>query len=99
MSEETATPKKASSKTGMKPVETIRKGAIAASIWYRQSPAGFGYYDFSLSRSWKSMSTGRDGYSDNFFAKNEDELLEVIGKVTKRIQELEAGLAAEKQAA
>lgn len=99
MTEETETPKKASSKAGTKPVETIRKGAVAASIWYRQSPAGFGYYDFSLSRSWKSMSTGRDGYSDNFFAKNEAELLEVIARVTKRIQELETGLAATKQAA
>ncbi len=26
-------------------------GAIAASIWQRQSPSGYAYYDFSLSRS------------------------------------------------
>lgn len=99
MSNESSTPKKASSKAGTKPVETIRRGAIAASIWFRQSPAGFPYYDYSLSRSWKSVSTGRDGYSDSFFAKNEAELLEVIAMVTKRIQGLEAGLTTERQAA
>jgi hypothetical protein len=99
MSDENTTPKKASSKAGTKPVETIRKGAIAASIWYRQSPAGFPYHDFSLSRSWKSLSTGRDGYSDNFFAKNEPELVEVITLVSKRISELDASLEAERKAA
>lgn len=99
MNEENTTPAKAGSKAGTKPVETIRKGAIAASIWTRQSPAGFAYFDFSLSRSWKSLGTGRDGYSDNFFAKNEPELVEVIQLVSKRITELEAGLEAERRAA
>ena len=99
MNDQNNTPTKASSKAGTKPVETIRRGAIAASIWTRQSPAGFAYFDFSLSRSWKSLSTGRDGYSDNFFAKNEPELMEVIQLVSKRITELEAGIEAERKAA
>lgn len=30
------------------PVQVIRKGAIAASIWKRQSTSGYAYYDFSL---------------------------------------------------
>lgn len=99
MNDQNSTPAKASIKTGVKPVETIRKGAVAASIWRRQSPAGFPYHDFSLSRSWKSLSTGRDGYSDNFFARNEPELLEVVGLVSRRIVELDASLEAERQAA
>lgn len=60
------------------PVHVVRKGAIAASIWQRQSPSGFAYYDYSLSRSWKSMSTDKTGYSRNFFDSNQDDLVEVI---------------------
>lgn len=78
MNDQNNTPAKASSKAGTKPVETIRRGAIAASIWTRQSPEGFAYFDFSLTRSWRSLSTGREGYSDNFFAKNLPELMEVV---------------------
>lgn len=62
------------------PVEVIRKGAIAASIWQRQSPSGYAYYDFSLSRSWKSMSTDKTGYSRNFFETSQADLIEVIQK-------------------
>jgi hypothetical protein len=64
------------------PVTVIRKGAIAASIWQRQSPSGYAYYDFSLSRSWKSLSTEKTGYSRNFFETNENELIEVIQKAS-----------------
>lgn len=32
----------------MDPVHVVRKGAIAASVWHRQSPSGFGYFDYSL---------------------------------------------------
>ena len=60
------------------PVHVVRWGAIAASIWRRQAPSGFPYYDFSLSRSWKSLSTNKTGYSKNFFADHEQELMEVI---------------------
>ena len=64
------------------PVSVIRKGAIAASIWQRQSPSGFAYFDFSLSRSWKSKSTEKTGYSRNFFETNNADLLEVIQKAS-----------------
>jgi hypothetical protein len=64
------------------PVTVIRKGAIAASIWQRQSPSGYAYFDFSLSRSWKSLSTEKMGYSRNFFETNENDLMEVIQKAS-----------------
>jgi hypothetical protein len=64
------------------PVQVIRKGAIAASVWQRQSPSGYAYYDFSLSRSWKSLSTDKTGYSKNFFETNEADLIEVIQKAS-----------------
>lgn len=68
------------------PVEVIRKGAIAASIWQRQSPSGYAYYDYSLSRSWKSMSTEKMGYSKNFFDSNQADLIEVIQKASDWIR-------------
>ena len=68
------------------PVKVIRHGAIAASIWQRQSPAGFAYFDFSISRSWKSLSTGRTGYSSNFFSHHGEELSKVIAEATTWIE-------------
>ena len=60
------------------PVKTIRHGAIAASIWKRQATSGFEYFDFTVSRSWKTTSTGKEGYSSSFFVRNADELHAVI---------------------
>jgi hypothetical protein len=56
------------------PMHTVREGAVAASIWRRQSLSGYAYYDFSISRSWKSMSSSKTGYSKNFFSRNQEEL-------------------------
>ena len=72
---------------GTDPVHVVRKGAIAASIWRRQSPSGFAYYDFSLSRSWKSMSSEKTGYSRNFFETNQADLWEVIERASAWIVE------------
>jgi hypothetical protein len=71
------------------PVHTIRAGAVAASIWQRQSPAGYVYFDYSLTRSWKSLSSGNTGYSKNFFSKNQEELLLVIEQASQWIAEHE----------
>ncbi|MFN5768010.1 MAG: hypothetical protein ACK52I_26525 [Pseudomonadota bacterium] len=69
------------------PVHVVRKGAVAASIWQRQSPSGYAYFDFSLSRSWKSLSSERTGYSKNFFETNEGELHEVIQNASSWVAE------------
>ena len=68
----------ATKKNDNKPVKTIRQGAIGASIWKRQTPTGMEYYDFSISRSWKAKTSGKEGYSPNFFSSNETELTQVI---------------------
>jgi len=86
------------------PVSVIRKGAIAASIWQRQSPSGFAYFDFSLSRSWKSKSTDKTGYSRNFFETNDADLVEVIQKASawitsNRVDGIVAEVAPTKEAA
>ena len=72
------------------PVHVVRKGAIAASIWRRQSPSGFAYFDFSVSRSWKSMSSEKMGYSRNFFETNLEDLVEVITRASDWIIEKKA---------
>ena len=46
----------------MDPVHIIRKGAIAASVWQRQSPSGFAYYDYSISRSWLEVIHRASGW-------------------------------------
>ena len=62
------------------PVKMIRNGAVAASIWRRQTATGFEYLEFSLSRSWKLKSGEKEGYSQNFFEGNEEALHEVIAE-------------------
>lgn len=89
----------AKKKSTLKPVKTIRHGAVAASIWKRQSPSGFEYYDFSLSRSWRTQKTGREGYSPNFFANNESELLATINEAASWIAGQQASLQAGQEAA
>ena len=76
------------------PVHTIREGAVAASIWQRQSLSGYAYYDFSLSRSWKSMSSSKTGYSRNFFSRNREEVQSVVEKACDWISQRERLTAA-----
>jgi hypothetical protein len=71
------------------PIHTIRESSVAASIWRRQSPSGYAYYDFSLSRSWQSLSSGSTGCSKNFFARNQSELIKVIELASQWIKEQE----------
>ena len=80
------TKKKTKSKAGMKPVHTIRKGAIAANIWQRQTQTGFSYFEYSLSRSWKSQTSEKEGYSSNFFPRNEAAIIEVVQQASAWIQ-------------
>ena len=82
-------------KIATKPVKTIRHGAVAASIWKRQSPSGFEYYDFSLSRSWKTQSSGREGYSPNFFAGNVEAIQATVAEAASWIASQQASMLAD----
>ena len=87
MNKAKSTTKPTNKSDAQKPVHVVREGAIAASIWLRQAANGFGYYNFTLSRSWKVQSSGRTGYSQNYFADNSQALVHVIAGATKWIQE------------
>jgi hypothetical protein len=75
---------------GQKPLHVVRRKAIAASIWRRQANSGYPYYDYTLSRSWKSASSSKTGYSKNFFDENEQELLQVVQEATAWIKARES---------
>ncbi len=74
------------------PVKTIRHGAIAASIWKRQATSGFEYFDFTVSRSWKTSATGKEGYSNSFFARNAEDLHAVIQEAANWMESQQASL-------
>lgn len=74
------------------PVKTIRHGAIGASIWKRQATSGFEYFDFTVSRSWKTTSTGKEGYSNSFFVLNADALQAVIQEAADWMESQQASL-------
>jgi len=74
-----------------RPAQVFRHGAIAASVWQRQTGTGFAYFDFSLSRSWKSSTSGKEGYSINFFPQNAESLADVIQQASDWILEQMAG--------
>ncbi len=85
--QETKRKKAATSET---PVHTIHAGSVSASILRRQSPAGYVYLDFSLTRSFESMSSGNTGHSKNFFARNRHELTQVIEQAAAWIEQQES---------
>ena len=91
--------KKETSEAKNGPEHVIRDGGVAAMIWRRESTTGFPYYEFSLSRSWKSVSSGKTGYSQNFFSRNEAQLTKVIGLASQWISEKEGQSQAEPLAA
>ena len=68
---------KKNAKTTNNYVKTFRSGAVAANVFSRQAPGGFEYLVFSLSRSWKT-SNSKEGYSQSFFANNDEALHTVI---------------------
>ncbi len=72
------------------PVHAIREGSVTASIWRRQSPSGYAYHDFSLTRSFESLSSKSSNSSRNFFARNRDDLAKAINAATQWIVEREA---------
>lgn len=69
-----------------RPVETFRDGAVAAHVWKRQTPTGFEYLEFSLSRSWKLKSGEKEGYSNHFFEQNQAALVTVIAQAANYIR-------------
>jgi hypothetical protein len=67
-------------------VKTIRDGAVAANVFRGTTPDGHCYLYFELSRSWKSQSTNREGYSKKFYERNREALVNVVNQVSEWIE-------------
>jgi hypothetical protein len=72
-----------------KPVKILRDGAVAASIWLRQTSAGV-FYDVTFSRCWKNEETGKFGYSQSFSDYHLDPLAELVQEAAMWIAETKA---------
>ncbi len=83
------------------PTATVREGAIGANIFCSQSPDGYQYHYFLMSRSWKSTAQGREGYSDRYFPRNAEGIGRVARLAAKKCEELDNQLTdvAESEAA
>lgn len=68
------------------PMHMIETGAITAYIWRRQSPSGFAYFDYDLKRSFRSLSSGANASSRNFFACNRHDLLQAVALASEWIE-------------
>lgn len=76
--------------TGKRPVETLRSGAIGASIWEEKASDGRTYHTISLSRAWKSQQDEtKSGYSQSFFARNRQDLVNVIHQACDAVERRE----------
>ncbi len=76
-----------------KPIKTFRDGAVAASVWLRQTSADFGrlrqtsagvFYDVTFSRCWKNEETDKFGYSQSFSDYHLDPLAELAQEAPMR---------------
>jgi hypothetical protein len=72
-----------------KPIRIIRDGAVAASIWLRQTSAGV-FYDVTFSRCWKDEETGTWGYSQSFSDYHLDPLAELAQEAALWIADTKA---------
>ena len=70
------------------PVQTVRSGAIGASIWQNENDT----ISITLSRSWKPSETEDFRHSKNFFARNREQLHETIDKACDVAEGLERAL-------
>ena len=69
-------------------VATVRSTvdpAIAANVFRRVTPDGHPYLDYEIRRAWKSGK--REGYSNRFYCRNSEGLIEVIQGVTEWMQQ------------
>jgi hypothetical protein len=69
-----------------KPEHVVRRGEVAAEVCLKQSNSGYAYFDFSLSRCWNSMATGKEAHGNSFFEKHEDDLIQAIREASAWIR-------------
>jgi hypothetical protein len=77
--------KRSQTDEGQKPAHVITVGSLVASIHIRQAPSGYAYFAYNVKRSYRSLSTGNQIFSTDFFAENESDLLAVVNQASRWI--------------
>lgn len=77
----TSTPR-TKERTPAKVIRDETDRAIAASIWEREGQEGIPYFTYTISRSYKSKNSGKEGYSGDFYGRNAT----AIGNVAKKAE-------------
>jgi len=70
-----------------KAAHTIKVGDVAAEIYLRQSNTGFPYYDFQLTRKWKSMSSQKQVSGSSFFNVHQEDLTKAVAQASNWISQ------------
>ena len=87
----TAAPE-ATTKSNSQHVETIREGAIGASIFLTERKDGSQGHSFKLSRSYKPDGQEQFQYSQQFYARNGEAIAKVATDAAKKCTELDKTL-------
>lgn len=74
-----------------KPLHTIRRGQIVATIEERQSNAGFSYFQFEIARKWLVKSSQTEKTGSGLFAHQEAEIVEVVTAACAHIRDVANG--------
>jgi hypothetical protein len=68
-------------------ITTVRDGALGANIFRGNTADGHTYLYFELSRSWKSQSGTREGYSKKYYPRNVEAICNVAELAARWIEE------------
>jgi len=72
--------------------KTIRCGDVIASIYRRQSNAGYLYRAFTLARCWTSLASGKESRgSRSYYPENEKDLLAATKAAVQWIRDANSG--------
>jgi hypothetical protein len=77
--------RKTTTDDGQKPVHVISVGSLTASIYLRQAPSGYGYYAYNIKRMYRSLTTGNQIHSTDFFADSKADLIAVATQASQWI--------------
>lgn len=67
-------------------VHEVRSGETRAIVYQAQTNAGFKYFQFVLTRSWSSLSTGKESQGNSFFPSNEHEIIQAVREASAWIR-------------
>ena len=68
-------------------VTTFRQGALGATVWLRTGAEGLQFLCFTISRSFRSPNSGKEGYSSDYFDYNDEAIATVSKKAADFVRQ------------